>query len=85
MARCCEVRRKLAEELSTAARLYAEIVASLSMSGISKDDSDHLCAAANEAQKRSETAFVAFEEHLDLHQCFDVKSEAKAAHVGRKS
>jgi hypothetical protein len=83
MASCCEVRRRLAEEFSTAARLYAEIVANLSTSGIAKDDWDRLCATVNEAHKRSETAFVAFDEHLDLHQCFDVKSEARAAHVRR--
>jgi hypothetical protein len=69
----CEVRRKLAEEFSTAARLYAEIVVNLAVSGITQADYTRLRKAAEEAQNRSQAASAAFEEHVDLHRCFDGK------------
>jgi hypothetical protein len=68
--RYCEIRRKLAEEFATAARLYGERVVSLA-SNISKRDYVRLCKMAHEAQDRSEAAFRAFEEHLKLHRCYD--------------
>ena len=67
--RCCEIRRKLAEEFATAARLYGESVVELA-SSISNGDYARLCKKTQEAQDRSEAASVAFEEHVDLHRCF---------------
>jgi hypothetical protein len=66
--RCCEIRRKLAEQFATAARLYAERVVSLA-SNISDVDHARLSKNAHEAQDRSEAAFIAFEEHVRLHGC----------------
>jgi hypothetical protein len=81
--RCCEIRRKLAEEFATAARLYGERVVSLA-SNISKRDYVRLCKMAHEAQDRSEAAFIAFEEHLKLHRRYDSETGIpKAASLRR--
>ena len=66
----CQLRRQLADEFATAARLYAESVVRLVTSGVSHDDYVRLCERTEEAQNRSEAAFIAFEEHVDLHRCY---------------
>ena len=67
---CCNERRRLAEELSIAARLYAEIVATLGGKRfMSQDEYDRVCKAAMDAQQRSEQCGIAFEEHLASHGC----------------
>ena len=68
--RCCEIRRKLAEEFATAARLYGERVVSL-VSITSNNEYVRMSKIAHEAQDRSEAAFIAFEEHLKSHRCYD--------------
>jgi hypothetical protein len=70
LRRCCEVRRQLAEQFAIAARLYAETVVDLTtIADIAQADYKRLCEAAEEAQRRSEAACVAFEEHVDSHRC----------------
>jgi hypothetical protein len=67
---CCEVRRQLAETFAIAARLYAEIAVNFGVSGISQEDHMRLCRRAEEARERSQTACVAYEEHVDSHRCW---------------
>jgi hypothetical protein len=69
---CCEIRRQLADGFSTAARLYAEAVVDLAVSGISQEEYIRQCSRAKDAQLRAEAASVAFEEHVDFHRCFNV-------------
>ena len=70
MGRCCEVRRRLAEEYATAARVYAEAVVMLTRNQANSHiDYSRLREAAEKARERSEATRVAFEEHIDLHQC----------------
>lgn len=67
---CCEIRRKLADQFATAARLYAEaVVAFTSPPTISLDEYKRLRKAAEEARKRAETIEVAYEEHVASHRC----------------
>jgi len=72
MKYCCEVRQKLAEEFSTAARLYAEAVVILATVGMSEARYSHLCRVAEQAQNRAEVASAAFKEHIQQHRCFNV-------------
>lgn len=69
--RPCELRRRLADEFSIAARLYAEIVVRLTTSHASEAGYVHLQRMTREAQQRSQDAFIAFEQHLESHRCFD--------------
>jgi hypothetical protein len=80
----CELRRQLAETFAITARLFAEIAVSFAGSGISQEDYMRLCQRVEEAQKRSEDAYVAYEEHVDLHRCWDAKraSQKIAADIG---
>jgi hypothetical protein len=73
---CCTTRRRLAEEFAITARLYAEIVADLSSSRISKEDQNRLPETVRDAQNRAEDAFARFEEHLNSHQCWDDSATA---------
>jgi hypothetical protein len=67
---CCESRRRLAEQFSIAARLYAESVALLTRSGqILPEEYDRLRKGAEEAQRRAEAIGLAFEEHVDSPWC----------------
>ena len=68
---CCEIRRQLADTFSTAARLYAEAVVYLAVSGISQEEYVRYRNLAKDAQLRVEAASVAFEEHVAFHQCFN--------------
>jgi hypothetical protein len=70
MEPCCEIRLKLAEEFATAARLYGECVVYLA-SSISNGDYARLFKRTQDARDRADAAFVAFEEHVDLHRCYD--------------
>jgi hypothetical protein len=68
--RGCEIRRHLADEFATATRLYAEAVVEYTRSArVSQDEYHRLRHAAEAAQRRSEEARIAFEEHVSLHQC----------------
>ena len=68
------MRRKLAAEFATAARLYQEAAVSLASQSISHDEYVRLRKLAQEGQNRSEAAFISFEEHVDLHRCCDGKA-----------
>ena len=66
---CCTLRRELASEFATSARLYAEAVAILT-SGLNYGlDFENLRLAMRRAQERAEEARVAFEEHVARHAC----------------
>ena len=65
----CEIRRTLAEQFATTARLYAEIAVNLACSGTFGTDYDGLCGKTIEARERSDAAFRALTEHVALHQC----------------
>ena len=80
----CEIRLKLAETFAITARLHAEIAVNFAVVGISQEDYIRLCRRAEEAQKRSEVACAAYEEHVDLHRCWDANSAGQniAAGVG---
>jgi hypothetical protein len=65
----CRVRRELAEQFATIARLYSEAVVRLTSAGVSGRVYDELRAAAIEAQRRAETAQIVFEEHVETHGC----------------
>jgi len=82
MSAFCEVRRQLAETFAIAARLYAEIAVTFAVPGISQEEYIRLCRHAEEAQKRSEAACVAYEEHVDLHRCLDTNSGSQNIAMG---
>jgi hypothetical protein len=63
---CCHIRRKLAGEYATYARLFAEAVVLVTTGTV---DIERLKAATREAQERVEAARVAFEEHMASHGC----------------
>src|SRR5262245_25575770 len=71
IAICCERRRQLSEQFATAARLYAEAVVLLTLnhSRMSQNDYERLREAAEEARQHSEAMGIAFEEHVEWHQC----------------
>ena len=69
MASSCSIRRKLAEEFATAARLYAESAIRLACSGKSAVDYADLRDQTIEAQGKSEVAFRGFNEHVASHRC----------------
>src|SRR5262245_8814713 len=72
----CETQRRLAEQFSTAARLYAEAVTLLVRFAISQENYEQLREAVKTAHQRSDAAGRAFEEHVDLHGCYAVKSRS---------
>jgi hypothetical protein len=63
------LRRELAEQFATGARLYSEAVVRLTSVGVSGRVYDELRAAAIEAQRGAEAAQIAFEEHVETHGC----------------
>ena len=67
--RGCDIRRKLAEELATAARLFSEPAVDLIISGLSENEYIRLRELAAAAQNRSEAALVYYEEQVDSRQC----------------
>jgi hypothetical protein len=73
---CCESKRQLAEQFAAAARLYAESVALFTRSAVtqSSEQYNRLRRGAEEAQQRAEATGVAFEEHVDMHQCCERNS-----------
>ena len=77
MKTCCNVRLVLAEAFSTAARLYAESVVLFVASGNPEGDYIHLRKLSKEAHSRAEAACADYEEHVDLHRCFDAPSLAR--------
>jgi hypothetical protein len=84
MQDCCEIRRQLADQFSISARLYAEAVVNLAVSSISQEEYIRLCRRAKDAQRRAEAASVAFEEHVDLHRCFNSSPEGSNTASGRR-
>ena len=78
MKTCCKVRAGLAEEFCTAARLYAESVVLLAVSGITEREYIRLRRLAKEARSRADAACVAYEEHVELHRCFDASSTVQS-------
>jgi hypothetical protein len=78
----CEVRLKLAETFAITARLYAEIAVNFAVVGISQEDYIRLCQRAEEAQERSQAAYVAYEEHVDSHRCWDANSSGQKIAMG---
>ena len=69
--RCCDVRRQLAEAFAVAARHYSDSAVILATLGISEMDYARVSKLTLEAQSRSEAAFALYEEHVDLHRCFN--------------
>jgi len=66
----CLARRELAEQFAISARLFAEAVVMLTRPpDIPHPKYEALRASALEAQHRAEAAAVAFEEHVDTHDC----------------
>jgi hypothetical protein len=65
--------------LAIAARLYAEIAVNFAVSNLSQED---YIRRAEEAQNRSEVAFMAYEEHVDLHRCWDANSAGQNITMG---
>jgi hypothetical protein len=67
----CAVGRRLSEEFSLAARLYAEAVARLTGDLVTASGRDYqrLCDAVEQAQARSELAGRKFKEHVASHGC----------------
>ena len=62
----CHVRRKLADEYATAARLFAEAVVLETRGTV---DIERLRAVTRQALERTEAARVSFEEHVTWHGC----------------
>ena len=71
--KCCEVWRQLSEEFATTARLYSEAVTLLTSNApnLQPHEYNRLRHAVEEAQRRSEGAGIAYEEHLDAHHRTD--------------
>ena len=69
MTSSCAVRRGLAADFASAARLFAESAVLLATSGKSGIDYTSLCDQTIEAQGSAEVAFRAFKEHVASHQC----------------
>jgi hypothetical protein len=72
MRSSCAVRRKLAEEFATAARLYAESAIRLACSGESGVDYAYQRDQTIKAQGQSEVAFRSFNEHVASHRCAEI-------------
>jgi uncharacterized membrane protein YcjF (UPF0283 family) len=85
MRSSCEARAGLAQEFCTAARLYAESVVALAISGMSEREYLRLRRLAKEAQSRTEAAWVAFEEHVEVHRCFDASCKIQSIASGQRS
>jgi len=66
---CCALRRDLATEFATSARLFAETVVILICDGHPGSNFENLRMAMRRAQERAEEARVAFEEHVARHAC----------------
>ena len=76
----CHVRRALAEQFATAARLFSEAAVELAISGTSEERHMRLRKAAAAAQQRAKAALVSYEEHVGSHRCLAfVDNELKAA------
>ena len=67
MTSSCAIRRRLAAEFASAARLYAESAVRLATS--EEPGIDYTSLQTLEAQGRAEFAFKAFTEHVASHQC----------------
>ena len=67
---CCETGRKLGEQFSEAARLYAEavVVFTSNHANVPWEEYVRLRAAVEEAQKRSIGLGIAYEEHVESHR-----------------
>jgi len=65
----CDSCRLLSEQFATAARLHSEAVALLTANAPNRPRHEYirLRDAAEEARRRSESARVAFERHVDSH------------------
>jgi hypothetical protein len=68
----------LAEQFSVTARLSAEAVVNLAISGVSQEEYFRLCKLTEDAQIRAKAACVAFEEHVNLHRCFNGSSNGSS-------
>jgi len=78
-ASCCELRRQLAEQFAIAARLYAEAVVLVTRDPqVMEGDYQRLCKEVMRAQARAESAGLAFEEHVSLHQCGEPHADTLA-------
>jgi hypothetical protein len=64
----CQIRRKLAEEFATAARLYAEAVSALAANSTDSRYSE-LLDRMKQALQDCEVTGIAFESHVRTHQC----------------
>jgi len=71
MTSSCAIRRRLAERLAVATRLYAESAVCLATSGKSSIDFIRLSKETIEAQSLAEAACRAFMDHVGSHQCGD--------------
>ena len=67
----CALRRQLAAKFAICARLYAETVVLLAgdISVMSKEKYQQVRESAEDARRDMESARIAFEEHLQMHQC----------------
>ena len=84
MEHVCDVRKKLAEDLSTTARLFAEATVAFGTSRMSQKDYDHFREKTQEARGKADAAYVAFEEHVDLHQCLCESLKTRKSAGGRE-
>ena len=66
---CCRIRLDLANDLSTAARLYSEAVVLLTSLAPQSSNLELMHEKALIAQQRAESAQVAFEAHVRNHSC----------------
>ena len=67
---CCQQRRDLAQELSTAARLYSEAIVDMTTNTISRDVAfEGLRLQAEKARVSAEAARLLFENHIASHRC----------------
>lgn len=69
MSSPCAIRRTLAEQFALAARRYAETAVSLAVMETSGPDYVRLRDSTVEAQRRAESAFTLFIQHIASHEC----------------
>ena len=67
LPRCCETRKKLAEEFATSTRIFAEVAMNLCLEFDSQKYAQ-LLVRLQQAQHRAEEAASNFEEHVELHR-----------------
>ena len=74
----CATRRQLADEFAIAARLYAEAVVLLTRESgtMARTEYARLREAVDEARQQADSMGMAFDEHVESHQCGALKQQA---------